>query len=173
MNSEKFLLDANSLIAPSKNFYPFDFAMGFWEHMKRIMKSGNVLLLDVVCDEITKGGDKLTTWLKEAIKNTPCKITVQDPNIIQKYSIIQNHINSCNLYKQQAILEWSDVSVADPWLIATAMAKNYAVITFEKHKNVHPQQKASKIKIPNIADRFEVKYYDLFYFMRKMNFSWK
>lgn len=76
MNSEKFLLDANSLIAPSKNFYPFDFAMGFWEHMKRIMKSGNVLLLDVVCDEITKGGDKLTTWLKEAIKNTPCKITV-------------------------------------------------------------------------------------------------
>lgn len=173
MNSEKFLLDSNSLIAPSKNFYPFDFAMGFWEHMKRIMKSGNVLLLDVVCDEITKGGDNLTTWLKEAIKNTPCKITVQDPNIIQKYSIIQNHINSCNLYKQQAILEWADVSVADPWLIATAMAKNYVIITFEDHGNPQPQQKSKHIKIPDIADYFNVKYYDLFYFMRKMNFSWK
>lgn len=104
MNSEKFLLDANSLIAPSKNFYPFDFAMGFWKHMKYVMKSGNVLILDVVFDEIKRGGDELTTWLKEAIESTPCKITVQDQDIIKKYSIIQNHINSCNLYKQQAIL---------------------------------------------------------------------
>lgn len=173
MNSEKFLLDANSLIAPSKNFYPFDFAMGFWEHMKHIMKSGNVMLLDVVYDEVIRGGDELTKWLTEAVKGNPCKIAVQDKEIVEQYTAVLNYIMKCNLYKEQAISAWMKREVADPWLIAIAMAKNYVIITFEDHGNPQPQQKSKCIKIPDIADYFNVKYYDLFYFMRKMNFSWK
>ena len=173
MNSEKFLLDSNIFMTPSRSYYSFDFAQGFWRQMRTAIHSGNVFILDVIYKEITKGNDKLAEWLKNTIdNNNSCKIRVQDEEIIKEYSKIQNYISTCNLYQQQAISEWAKREIADPWLIATAIAKNCTIITFEIHGNPQSQQKAKKIKILDIADYFRVSYHDLFYFMRKMKFSW-
>lgn len=138
--------------------------------MRRAMQSGNVLILDVVYQEIMKGKDELSNWLKEAIEHTTCKITVQDKDIIAKYSDVQNYIKTCDLYKPQALSEWAKREIADPWLIATAIAKNYVIITFEDHRKPQPQQKSKHIKIPDVADHFGVKYDNIYYFMRKRNF---
>ena len=165
----KFLLDSNVFMTPSRSYYPFDFAQGFWRQMKTAISSDNVVILDVVYNEIMKGKDDLAEWFKDAVVS---QLRVQDDGIIREYANVQNYISTCNLYKSQAVAEWAKRDIADPWLIATAVAKNYAIITLEIHGNPQPQQKAKSIKIPDVADRFCVSYYDLYYFMRKMNFVW-
>ena len=53
MMKEKFLLDANTFITPYKNYYPFDFASGFWTQLKPKLKLDSVYVLDVLfCSEI-------------------------------------------------------------------------------------------------------------------------
>ena len=69
MNSEKFLLDSNIFMTPSRSYYSFDFAQGFWRQMKTVIHSGNVFILDVIYKEITKGNDKLAEWLKNTVDN--------------------------------------------------------------------------------------------------------
>lgn len=165
----KFLLDSNIFMTPSRNYYPFDFAQGFWRQMKSAIHSDDVFILDVIYDEIMKGKDDLAEWLKDAVVS---KLKVQDVDIIKEYANIQNYISACNLYKPQAIAEWAKRDIADPWLIAAAVAKNCAIITLETHGNPQPPQQAKSIKIPDVADYFCVKYYDLYYFMRKMKFLW-
>lgn len=173
MNSEKFLLDSNIFVTPSRSYYPFDFAQGFWRHMRTAIHSSNVFILNVIYNEIMKGKDDLAEWLKDTVaNNTACLLKVQDEEIINEYAKVQNYIATCNLYKQQAISEWAKRDIADPWLIAAAIAKNCAIITFETHQNPQPQQKAKRIKIPDVADYFGASYHDLYYFMRKMKFSW-
>ena len=168
MNSEKFLLDSNVFMTPSRNYYPFDFAQGFWRQMRSAIHSGNVFILDVIYNEIIKGKDDLAEWFKDTVANTSCQLRVQDEEIVKEYAKIQNYISSCDLYKPQAISEWAKREIADPWLIATAIAKKYAIITLEIHGNPQPHQKAKRIKILDVADHFCVCYY----FMRKMKFLW-
>ena len=165
----KFLLDSNVFMTPSRSYYPFDFAQGFWRHMKTAVSSGDVFILDVVYDEIMKGKDDLAEWLKDTAVS---QLKVQDLEVIREYANVQNYISACNLYKPQAIAEWAKRDIADPWLIAAAIAKKYTIITLEIHGNPQPNQKAKSIKIPDVSDHFCVKYYDLYYFMRKMKFSW-
>ena len=172
MNSEKFLLDSNVFMTPSRNYYTFDFAQGFWRQMRSAIHSGNVFILDVIYNEIIKGKDDLAEWFKDTVANTSCQLRVQDEEIVKEYAKIQNYISSCDLYKPQAISEWAKREIADPWLIATAIAKKYAIITLEIHGNPQPHQKAKRIKILDVADHFCVCYHDLYYFMRKMKFLW-
>ena len=172
MNSEKFLLDSNVFMTPSRNYYPFDFAQGFWRQMRSAIHSGNVFILDVIYNETIKGKDDLAEWFKDTVANTSCQLRVQDEEIVKEYAKIQNYISSCDLYKPQAISEWAKREIADPWLIATAIAKKYAIITLEIHGNPQPHQKAKRIKILDVADHFCVCYHYLYYFMRKMKFLW-
>ena len=169
MNSEKFLLDSNVFMPPSRSYYPFDFAQGFWKQMRTALNSGNVFILDVIYNEIMKGKDDLAEWFKDTVVS---QLRVQDEEIIKEYANVQRYIATCDLYKPQAVAEWAKRDIADPWLIAAAIAKNCAIITLEIHQNPQPQQKAKRIKIPDVADHFGVSYYDLYYFMRKMKFSW-
>lgn len=57
---EKFLLDANTFIAPFQNYYPFDFAPGFWKQLEQKLKLDSVYILDVAKNEIMKGEDELS-----------------------------------------------------------------------------------------------------------------
>lgn len=152
MNSEKFLLDSNVFMTPSRAYYPFDFAQGFWRQMRTALHSGNVFILDVIYNEIMKGKDDLAEWFKDTIANTSCQLRVQDKGIVNEYAKIQNYISTCDLYQPQAISEWAKFEIADPWLIATAIAKKYAIITLEIHGNPQPHQKAKRIKILDVAD---------------------
>lgn len=64
MVKEKFLLDANTFITPYKNYYPFDFAPGFWTQLKTKLKLDSVYILDVARNEVMKGEDELSDWFK-------------------------------------------------------------------------------------------------------------
>lgn len=56
-SSEKFLIDANTLITASRFFYAYDLVPSFWKTFEDEIKAGNIVLLDMVKAEIDKGQD--------------------------------------------------------------------------------------------------------------------
>jgi predicted nucleic acid-binding protein len=172
MSNEIFLIDTNSFITPHLTYYPFDFAPGFWEQLEKNIEDGKVAILDIVKSEILQGEDSLKNWIDDL---EICKfIDHREEDIINKYGEILQSIQSNSCYKPAALMEWSKGNVADAWLIATAAAKGYTLITFEEpNKGLNPRNPSKEAKIPDIAKEFNVKTANLFYMMRELGFSLK
>lgn len=169
MSNEVFLIDSNILIQPKKTYYPFDFAPGFWQQLKKHIEAGEIAILDKVMNEIQNGSDELWKWLSGI--NISSLITYKDTSIIYKYSEVINNVKSNRCYKQSALDEWSKNTVADAWLIATAAVKNYTLITMETSSGIiSPKSPSKNAKIPDVANCFSVKTDNLFYMMRELNF---
>ena len=95
----------------------------------------------------------------------------RQPEIIAKYTAVLTHLQTNPCYQEAALHEWSRATVADPWLIATAAAKGYTIITLETpNKNLSPSNPTKRPKIPDVASALEVETQNLFYLMRKLNF---
>lgn len=172
MGKEVFLIDTNSFIEPKNRYYAFDLAPGFWSQFTKHIESRDIAVLDMVRDEIEKGEDALSNWIKSI--DIPEIVNHKDGAIISKYSEIINNIAQNPCYKQSALQEWSRESVADPWLIAAAAAKGYTLITMERPVvTLNPNNPSKYAKIPDVANTFKVKTGDLFYMMRELKFILK
>lgn len=164
---EKFLIDSNSLITPYRLYYAPDLAPSYWEKLSKCAKSGKIILLDMVKDEINKGDDGLTDWLNEQKEIIICNHVSLE--IINKYQEILQYIQNCGLYKALALATWSNGEVADPWLIAAAAVNNYTIITAEvSSSNLSIKNPNRNAKIPDVAKVFGVQTNTLFYMMRQL-----
>ena len=170
MSREKFLIDSNSLITPYRTFYSFDFSPKFWQQIGHHFEHGSIMLLDMVQDELLKGDDDLTDWLKSL--NIQRVVSHRDSSVIAKYAEILQYIQNDSRYKASALNEWARESVADAWLIAAAALLNCTVITFEVHNTgLNATNPSKEAKIPDVADAFEVKTNNLYYMMRELGIS--
>lgn len=170
MSNSIFLIDANSFITPHLTYYPFDFAPGFWEQIEQPIKSGKIAILDLVKNEILQGNDKLKEWIDKL--DIGLYIDHRDPAILTKYSAILQYIQGNSCYKPSALHEWSNGSVADPWLIATTAIHSYTIVTFEvPNKGLNIRNPSKNAKIPDIAQVFGVETTNLFHMMRELKFE--
>ncbi len=165
--SEVYLIDANILITPYEQYYPFDLAQTFWQQMGTHISNGKIAILDMVRDEIYKGQDDLSNWLKGL--HIAQMVSHKDQGVIVNYSQIIQYLQNSNLYKEPAMQEWANGSVADAWLIAAAMKHGYTLVTFEKpNMGLNAKSPSKKAKLPDVATQFNVKTVDLFYIMRQL-----
>lgn len=170
MDVERFLIDANSLITPYRTYYSFDFAPKFWQQLGDHIEQGSIVLLDKVKDELLKGDDELSDWLLDL--DIRQLIDHREPDILAKYGEVLQCIQDDLRYKPAALEEWSKDSVADAWLIATAVAKDYTIITFETRNGGLSMANPSKnAKIPDVADIFGAITKDLYYMMRTLEIA--
>ena len=173
MNSEIFLVDANSLITPYKAFYPFDFAPGFWKQMKSHIQNGGIAILDKVEKEICfakQNKDTLQEWFETL--NIANYIDHREAAIVSLYASVLQHLQSNPCYKPEALAEWSRDSVADAWLIAAAAVHGCTLITFETfNKGLNSNSPSKRAKIPNIASDFNVKTGNLYDLMKTLEFK--
>lgn len=167
-SSEKFLIDADTLMTAARLYYAYDILPAFWSAFYEKIKEGNVILLDMVKSEIDKGHDELQKWIKEKQDDfVGCNHV--DSEIISKYAEVMQYIQGCGLYNQKGLDSWAKNDVADPWLVATAMAKGYTLITFEQTAGImSPKNKSGKVKIPDVANHFGVRVHNLYYMMRQL-----
>ena len=169
MEREFFIVDANSFITPHLTYYPFDFAPSFWIQMERHIKSGRIIILDVVKEEILKGNDKLCTWMRDLEIGT--FIDHRQESILNNYRLVLEHVQNHPCYKPSALKEWSDAATADPWIIATAISYGYTIVTFEKAVgNLSEHNPSKNAKIPNVAEAFDAKVISLYDMMRSLKF---
>lgn len=168
MKSEIYLLDSNSLIGPSRSYYAFSFTQKFWQEIRKHIEAGNIVLLDRVEKEIADSKDELASWLLEFSKKYV--VSTEQADIVQQYSAVLEHIKSCGFYKDTAYRAWADIKCADPWIIATAKAKNFTIVSFEQpNGNLRKSNLCKFAKIPEIATHFSVPYKNLFNLMKNLN----
>lgn len=166
----KYLIDTNSLITPYKTYYPFDFAEKFWEQLKNAIESGSIVILDMVKEELCKGDDELSVWVQQF--DNSLLLNHKEPSIIRKYAEILQYVQVSEYYDEKALMDWSKDDVADPWLIATAHTYGYKIITFETpNPNLNKTNRCKRAKIPDVSNKFSVECENLYYMMRKLNFT--
>lgn len=167
--SKNFLVDSNTLIASSRLYYHQDLIPTFWDVLGRKTKEGRIVLLDMVRDEINKGEDILKNWVNSSAVNFQICNHV-DSDIISKYAEIMQYIQTSGYYNEKGLNDWAKNDVADPWLVAAASVKNYILITFEQPSgSLSFKNKSGKVKIPDIAKKFNVEVQNLYYMMRQLN----
>lgn len=166
-----FLLDSNVFITPYRLYYPFDFAPGYWQQLEASLQLDNVKVPDVVFKEVSRMEDELSVWIKNlsSFKPLPTKAS----SVLANYRKVLSYVQSCGLYKDEALRNWAQKDIADPWLIAVAMELKAIIITEEVSvgSGLSTKNPSKNAKLPDVANYFGVKCERLFYFMREMNFK--
>lgn len=114
----------------------------------------------MVKTEIDKVDDTLKAWFKDKdflIKPIDAKVQQCLKDIYAKDT---RHLRLVDRSKQR--------SLADPWVIAHAMAENAIVVTKE---NKITDSNSDKIKIPNVCESMGIAWMDDFQFVRTMQIS--
>ena len=90
-----YIFDTNIFIR-SKNEMPMDIWPTFWQRFKEMVNSGQIFTSVMVKDEIDKGKDELTEWVKN---NTPKSFFLSlDADVMNHYTATQNWARSNPLY---------------------------------------------------------------------------
>ena len=167
MVEEKFLIDSNSFMTPYRQYYAFDLIPTYWKELAKRLGTGRMILLDMVKDEIDKGKDELSDWLDKQTGFVICNHG--ELAIINKYQEVLQYVQSCGLYKPQALRNWAPAYIADPWLIAAAAVNDYTIITSEvSSSGLSPKTPNKNAKRPDVARAFVVKTNNLYYMMREL-----
>lgn len=167
MIEEKFLIDSNSFMTPYRQYYAFDLVPTYWDELSKKTDTGRLILLDMVKDEINKGQDDLATWITKKNGFVICNHVT--PEVISKYQEVLQYVQTCGLYKEDALQAWAPGYIADPWLIAAAAVNGYTIITAEVSSGgLSPKTPNRNAKIPDVAKAFGVKTNNLYYMMREL-----
>ena len=162
----KFIVDSNFFIQAHRSIYPLDIAQSFWTKIKNLANNGTILSIDKVKKEIYDNSsheDKLKIWCKA---NLPNGFFIDTDTVLQNYITIVNWTKSMSHhYTTNAIQEFLETDLADPWLIAFAMSNNWTIVTYERSE---PNRK-NRIKIPEVCNQFNVRYVNTIEMLRELN----
>ena len=132
----------------------------FWERFREMVNSDEIFTSITVKDEIDKGKDELTEWLKQ---NAPKSFYLSlDADVMAQYTITQNWAKSNSVYTQTALNTFANV--ADAYLVATAAAKQMTLVTYEGSS---PNSK-KRVMIPDACNALGVRYCDLNTVLKEM-----
>lgn len=134
-----YLLDSNIFIESRKNL-PMDVWVTFWSQLSDLAIDGQVVSSVKVKEEIAKGYDELSEWIKNHV---PSGFFLSfDSNDMVAYTQLQNWVLGKD-YTDTAKMEFA--ANADAYIIATAYSKNLTLVTFEKSN----LQRKNRVMIPD------------------------
>jgi hypothetical protein len=152
----KYCLDANVLIVPWNSYYSRKICPDYWKLLERLGHSQRIFIPKIVEEEIARTEDELSQWLKgsgipvypieESVTQCLSKIYEVDP--VHRYLV--DNIRGRSL--------------ADPWVIAYAMAQGACVVTKEKKQTA----RTDRVKIPNVCEKMTVRCIDDFQLIEEL-----
>lgn len=154
----KYCLDANVLIQAWQKYYSMDLCPSYWDFLNDLGEAKRIFVPQHVRDEITQTEDDLAKWLKAS------KIPVY--NVDGPVTMALRKMYAANPAHQTLVARGR--SLADPWVIATAMSSGACVVTKEE---MITAQNSTKVKIPNVCKNMNVKCIDDFQFLREVSAS--
>ena len=156
----KYLLDSNVFIEAKNRYYSFDIAEGFWDWLELFIEEQSFLTIREVRKELIDSDDRLKNWIMQFQLD---QFIEGNREIQQNMRAIANYVLNHDTYSAENKSQF--LAKADPWLIATAMAYGYVVVTHEARVG----EGAKKVKIPNVCEMFGVLYINVFELMRTKN----
>lgn len=176
MTRHAYLLDANVFVAAWKLYYRRSFAPAFWEHLDSLIRRKSAFIIEPVFLEVCNGNDALASYVAEY----KALVAKPDQGTLTAYAKVLQTLSDCverqRYYKNAALRNWSQPNVADPWLIAVAMAKNAIIVTQEVGILRGANQSSGLMgnaKIPDMAWMMGVPSMDMFDFMEQTGFLWR
>ncbi|APA63107.1 DUF4411 family protein [Maribacter sp. 1_2014MBL_MicDiv] len=164
----KYILDSNFFIQAHRSIYPLDVVQSFWLKINSLSQAGIISSIDKVKKEIYDNSsheDELKLWCDS---NLSSNFFINTDGVLQNYISIVSWTNSMSHhYTPNAIQEFLETDLADPWLIAFAMSNNWTIVTYEKSQ---PERK-NRIKIPEVCNHFNVTYINTIQMFRELNES--
>jgi len=145
-----YCLDTGVLIEPWNKHYSPELCPEYWEILDDLAKKGVVFCTFEVRRELEKEDDGLYAWAKE--KPHLFREVTDDVNANMK-KIMASH--------PELVDDKKGRSLADPWVIAHAMADKAIVVTTEM-----PASK--KIKIPDVCIAYKIPWIPEFEFAKKI-----
>lgn len=146
----KYLLDANIFIQSHNINYHPSFCELFWDWIVSGYEANIFCSIDKIKNELihqANSDDELSVRLRaKRVPDDFFKLSLGDPLVTQSYEKLMEWVNRTPRYEPEAIHEFSRHTIADPFLVATAMAYNYVIVTAEKASNT-----PKKVKIPDAA----------------------
>ena len=155
-----YVLDANIFIEAARRYYAFDIAPSFWQALLQQARDGYVLSIDRVKNEIERGNDELSKWVKNDFH--PWFASTAEMDVVGSYRKVMSWVQRQNQFSNAA--RTSFASGADGWVIAYAISKGCIVVT---HERFNPNIKR-KVPIPNVCMAFKLKYVDTFQMLRDL-----
>lgn len=159
--SQKMVLDSNALIEAKNRYYAFDICPGYWDFVIRDFGRGNATSIIHVWDEIELGGDDLTTWMKGNLDKKQFYDCAKDADVVTQYRVVSSYVTSAYAGKPNAISDFLEPSVADPWLVAYALAYEGTIVTQET-----PKPSMKKVSLVDVCDHFGVRHINMIEFLR-------
>ncbi|MEX0685142.1 MAG: DUF4411 family protein [Balneolales bacterium] len=158
MNGITYILDANVLIEPWLKYYAPSFCTGYFQSLEKLGDMRVIGIPEMVKREIAKTEDTLFKWLDQSsipilqgtihVQSALKSIYAADPRNIKLTDTSRNR------------------SMADPWVIAHALAEQATVVTKEE-KILIPDSK--KVKIPNVCEIMGITCIQDYEFIREVN----
>lgn len=159
-----YLIDTNIFVTPQNDYYCNTFHPGFWEFLSKHIKSGEIIVIEGVYNEIAEGHNYVATYIKELKDNGTLELAYCSDSETQKnYGEIVNIVQNNGIYKNESKEKF--LSGADPFIIAKAKTMNATVVTLEAIVS----QDSAKVKIPNICNKFEVGFINLKQLIEKLS----
>lgn len=157
------LIDANVLITADSKYYPLERVPEFWEWLLHTASQGSVKMPTEMVEEIKAGDDALAEWLsdREHLETLRLEEDV-DVGLLQRV-IAEGYAPDLDDTELVRVGQ-------DPFLISYALKDVTArcVVTTEVSK---PSRQRANRHVPDVCNRFGVRWMDSFELVRTMNFS--
>lgn len=154
-----YVLDANVFIEAARRYYAFDLGTQFWDILSLYAAKGAVESIDRVRDELGKE-DELAAWANGDFHKAFC--STDDETVIDSYRQVMSWVHKHTQFSDAAKADFA--MGADGWLVAYAIAKGRVIVTHE----VLALDAKRKVPIPNVCDKFRVRWVDTFKMLREL-----
>ena len=151
----RYCLDTNIFIEAWSKYYSMKLCPDYWEVLDNLAKEGTVFCTQEVRTEIEKIEDDLLVWVKER----PYFFSDITDEVQQNLSIVLSKF-------PRLVDSTKQRSIADPWVIAHAMADGAVVVTKESETRT-----SRRIKIPDVCKALSVPYMDDFEFLNEIGIT--
>ena len=150
---KKYCLDTNVFIEAWNRYYSMDLCPQYWRILDDLAQQGTIFAPIEVKREIEKTDDGLYAWLrKRSYFFRDVDLRVQR----ELRRIMASHGRLVDSIKQR--------SIADPWVIAFAIAEDAVVVT--KEEPAGPSSR--RIKIPDVCHALDVPWMNDFEFAKEI-----
>lgn len=164
---KEYVLDSNFFIQAHRATYPLDVAKSFWLKVSELARTGKIISIDKVKNELFNKNDELEDWCKT---NLPDDFFKKSSNALNEYSQVSSWaISKRDHYLQNAINEFLDVDEADAFLVAYVLEKiEFRVLVTQE---VSDPNRKNKIKMPEPCNHFGVRYMNTIEMFRKLGIT--
>lgn len=152
----KFCLDSNVLIEAWNGYYAPGFCKDYWKCLEELSDRGSIFVTEKVFREIEKRDDELFKWVKQQKELLVREISKDVESNLQRIYLSERNRRLIDSIKGR--------SIADPWVIAHAMAEKATVVTKENYES----NPTKRIKIPNVCEEMGVPWMNDFEFIREV-----